>query len=96
MEYLEELEESLHKGLKIVQKAKQKVGGMGGFREGGGYGNRFSPMGHNPMMPNGYPPMGMPPMGPMGMPPMGGQMGFREDEMMERRGRDSMGRYTRG
>lgn len=88
LEYLEELEESLHKGIKIVQKAKQKVGGMG-FREGG-YGNRFSPMGHNPMM-GGYPPMG-----PMGMPPMGGQMGFREDEMMERRGRDSMGRYTRG
>lgn len=84
MEYLEELEESLHKGIKIVQKAKQKVGGMG-FREGG-YGNRFG----GGMMPNGYPPMGMP------MGPMGGQMGFREDEMMERRGRDSMGRYTRG
>jgi len=84
MESLEELEESLHKGLKIVQKEKQKVGGMGGFREGGGYGNRFG----GGMMPNGYP--------PMGMPPMGGQMGFREDEMMERRGRDSMGRYTRG
>lgn len=86
MEYLEELEESLHKGIKIVQKAKQKVGGMG-FREGGGYGNRFG----GGMMPNGYPPMG-----PMGMPPMGGQMGYREDEMLERRGRDSMGRYTRG
>lgn len=27
--------------------------------------------------------------------PQMGQMGFREDEMMER-GRDSMGRYTRG
>ena len=80
MEYLEELEESLHKGMKIVQKAKHKIGQMG-FREGG-YGNRF-----NGMMPNSYPPMGMPPMG---------QMGFREDEMMERRGRDSMGRYTRG
>lgn len=79
MEYLEELEESLHKGMKIVQKAKQKIGQMG-FREGG-YGNRFG------SMPNGYPPMGMPPMG---------QMGFRDDEMMERRGRDSMGRYTRG
>lgn len=36
---------------------------------------------------------GYPPMGGMGFP---GQMGFREDEMMERRGRDSMGRYTRG
>lgn len=84
LEYLEELEESLHKGIKIVQKAKQKVGQMG-FREGG-YGNRFGGM-----MPNGYPPMGMPPM--MGHP---GQMGFREEDMMERRGRDSMGRYTRG
>lgn len=77
MEYLEEMEENLHKGLKLVQKAKQKIGQMG-FREGG-YGNRFNGM------PNGYPPMGFP-----------GQMGFREDEMMERRGRDSMGRYTRG
>lgn len=79
IEYLEELEESLHKGMKIVQKAKQKIGQMG-FREGG-YNNRFGGM------LNGYPPMGMPPMG---------QMGFRDEEMMERRGRDSMGRFTRG
>lgn len=80
MEYLEELEESLHKGIKLLQKAKQKMGGQMGFREGG-YGNRFGGM-----MPNGYPPMGMPPMG---------QMGLREGEMMER-SRDAMGRYTRG
>ena len=88
MEYLEELEESLHKGLKVIQKAKQKIGQMG-FREGGGF--RDGGYGNRGMMPGGYPPMGFP--GQMGMP---GQMGFREDEMMERRGRDSMGRYTRG
>ncbi len=87
MEYLEELEESLHKGIKLLQKAKQKMGGQMGFREGG-YGNRFG----GGMMPNGYPHMGG--MPPMGMPPMG-QMGFREGEMMER-SRDAMGRYTRG
>lgn len=88
LEYLEELEESLHKGMKIVQKAKQKIGQMGFRDNGGGYGNRFNgPMGHNPMM-GGYPPM-------MGQMPMGGQMGFREGEMMER-SRDAMGRYTRG
>lgn len=54
---------------------------MGGqMGQRGGYGDRF----------NNYPQMG-------GMPPMGfpGQMGFREEQMMER-GRDSMGRYTRG
>lgn len=79
-EYLEELEESLHKGLKIVQKAKQKVGGgQMGFRDGGSYGNRYNHGMMNPMM--GNPMMG-------GFP---GQMGFRDDEMMERRGRYSRG-----
>ena len=81
-EYLEELEESLHKGMKVLQKAKQKIGQMG-FRDGGGYGNRFNNGGFPSMM---GPMMGNPMQG--GFP---GQMGFRDDEMMERRGRYSRG-----
>lgn len=79
-EIIQELEETQAKAMKLTSKLQHKMGGQMGQR--GGYGDRFG---------GGYPQMG-------GMPPMGfpGQMGFREDEMMERRGRDSMGRYTRG
>lgn len=87
-EIIQELEETQAKAMKLTSKLQHKMGGQMGQR--GGYGDRFNgPMGNSQM--GGYPPMG-------GMPPMGfpGQMGFREDEMMERRGRDSMGRFTRG
>lgn len=81
-EIIQELEETQAKAMKLTSKLQHKMGGQMGQR--GGYGDRFGgPMGNGPM--GGYPPMGFP-----------GQMGFREDEMMERRGRDSMGRYTRG
>lgn len=85
MDIIQELEENQAKSMKLISKLQHKMGGQMGQR--GGYGDRFNaPMGNSPM--GGYPPMGG-----MGFP---GQMGFREDEMMERRGRDSMGRYTRG
>ena len=80
MDIIQELEENQAKSMKLISKLQHKMSGSMGMREG--YGNRFGGM-----MPGGYPPMGG-----HGFP---GQMGFREDEMMER-GRDSMGHYTRG